>query len=247
MFTLAARLCRKRLSVDFLSSFDRSPMPANTSLPVRAPRFAIMVLAIASLGSMTASAAIGTPVEPPAIAGIPIDFILFAVTLIGVALFHHHTLKVAVIGLAVITLFKLLFSPFAEGAGMTGFLDHVSHEWVLLTNLLGLLLGFALLSKHFEASKVPAWLPKLLPNDWKGGFVLLVMIFVLSSFLDNIAAALIGGTIAGVVFRRKVHLGYLAAIVAASNAGGSDRKSTRLNSSHTVISYAVFCLKKKKK
>src|SRR5436190_11608004 len=26
-----------------------------------------------------------------------------------------------------------------------------------------------------------------------------------------------------------------------------DRKSTRLNSSHTVISYAVFCLKKKKK
>src|SRR5438132_6667759 len=29
--------------------------------------------------------------------------------------------------------------------------------------------------------------------------------------------------------------------------GTTDRKSTRLNSSHTVISYAVFCLKKKKK
>src|SRR5438132_6464192 len=29
--------------------------------------------------------------------------------------------------------------------------------------------------------------------------------------------------------------------------GAADRKSTRLNSSHTVISYAVFCLKKKKK
>src|SRR5437762_11371829 len=29
--------------------------------------------------------------------------------------------------------------------------------------------------------------------------------------------------------------------------GGSDRKSTRLNSSHRCISYAVFCLKKKKK
>src|SRR5260221_8651564 len=29
-------------------------------------------------------------------------------------------------------------------------------------------------------------------------------------------------------------------------AHGGDRKSTRLNSSHTVISYAVFCLKKKK-
>src|SRR5438034_5512352 len=37
----------------------------------------------------------------------------------------------------------------------------------------------------------------------------------------------------------------------AGAAGGvgtsTDRKSTRLNSSHTVISYAVFCLKKKKK
>src|SRR5436190_16994029 len=30
------------------------------------------------------------------------------------------------------------------------------------------------------------------------------------------------------------------------NVTGEDRKSTRLNSSHTVISYAVFCLKKKK-
>src|SRR5437588_5012291 len=30
-------------------------------------------------------------------------------------------------------------------------------------------------------------------------------------------------------------------------ASRGDRKSTRLNSSHTVISYAVFCLKKKKK
>src|SRR2546426_1757999 len=32
-----------------------------------------------------------------------------------------------------------------------------------------------------------------------------------------------------------------------SRDGGTDRKSTRLNSSHLVISYAVFCLKKKKK
>src|SRR2546426_1459655 len=32
-----------------------------------------------------------------------------------------------------------------------------------------------------------------------------------------------------------------------TGAGPEDRKSTRLNSSHLVISYAVFCLKKKKK
>ena len=48
-----------------------------------------------------------------------------------------------------------------------------------------------------------------------------LLVFVLSSFLDNIAAALIGGTMARHVFRGKVHIGYLAAIVAASNAGGS--------------------------
>src|SRR2546426_2624021 len=35
-------------------------------------------------------------------------------------------------------------------------------------------------------------------------------------------------------------------VVDCSNALARDRKSTRLNSSHLVISYAVFCLKKKK-
>ena len=47
------------------------------------------------------------------------------------------------------------------------------------------------------------------------------MVFVLSSFIDNIAAALIGGDMAHQLFKAKVHVGYLAAIVAASNAGGS--------------------------
>ena len=84
-----------------------------------------------------------------------------------------------------------------------------------------LLVGFALLSRHFEDSHVPLVLPRFLPDDWKGGFVLLVMVFVLSSFLDNIAAALIGGAMAHQLFRARVHVGYLAAIVAASNAGGS--------------------------
>src|SRR2546426_1743011 len=36
-------------------------------------------------------------------------------------------------------------------------------------------------------------------------------------------------------------------ILDAAPGDGGDRKSTRLNSSHLVISYAVFCLKKKKK
>ncbi|HYD04884.1 MAG TPA: citrate transporter, partial [Reyranella sp.] len=86
---------------------------------------------------------------------------------------------------------------------------------------LGLLLGFALLSNHFERSSVPEVLPRILPGGWAGGLALLAIVFVMSSFLDNIAAALIGGTMARAVFRGKVHIGYLAAVVAASNAGGA--------------------------
>src|SRR5258708_16978543 len=37
-----------------------------------------------------------------------------------------------------------------------------------------------------------------------------------------------------------------AAMGLLEHAGAGDRKSTRLNSSHQIISYAVFCLKKKK-
>jgi Na+/H+ antiporter NhaD/arsenite permease-like protein len=165
--------------------------------------------------------AASAPAEGPALFGIPVDFVLFGITLLGVALFHRHTLAVALAGLGVITAYKLGFTGFKHGAGLHGLGQHMLHEWVILTNLLGLLLGFAILSNHFEKSRIPAVLPRFLPDDWKGAFVLLVMIFVLSSFLDNIAAAMIGGTIAATVFRGKVHIGYLAAIVAASNAGGS--------------------------
>lgn len=186
-----------------------------TERSVRRPAMLCAGLLLAAFSGLAVAA------ESPAVFGIPFDFILFALTLLGVALFHKYTLQVALTGLVVITLYKLGFTGFKTGDGVAGLLGHLAHEWVILTNLLGLLVGFALLSNHFEKSHVPQMLPKYLPDDWKGAFVLLVMIFVLSAFLDNIAAALIGGTIAATVFRRKVHIGYLAAIVAASNAGGS--------------------------
>jgi Na+/H+ antiporter NhaD/arsenite permease-like protein len=153
--------------------------------------------------------------------GVPVEFILFAITLIGVALLHHYTLYVALAGLAVITGYKLAVTGFKFGAGFAGLALHLEHEWVILANLFLLLTGFALLSRHFEASRVPDEMPAFLPDDWKGGLVLLIVVFVMSAFLDNIAAALIGGTMARHVFRGKVHIGYLAAIVAASNAGGA--------------------------
>jgi Na+/H+ antiporter NhaD/arsenite permease-like protein len=157
----------------------------------------------------------------PSLGPIRVEFILFALTLVCVAVFHKQTMYVALTGLVVIMSFKLIFDPgfhtfehFFGGANEEG-------EWRILLNLMGLLFGFAILAKHFEESGVPDILPKFLPDDWKGGLVLLFLIMVLSSFLDNIAAAMIGGTIAMVVYKGKVHLGFLAAIVAASNAGGA--------------------------
>ena len=157
----------------------------------------------------------------PSVGGIPVEFILFALTLLGVALFHHATLYVALTGLFTISLYKIIFTGFKTGAGVAGFMGLLGHEWVTVANLFCLLTGFALLARHFEKSHVPVILPKYLPDDWKGAFVMLVMVFVISSFLDNIAAALIGGAMAHQLFKGKVHIGYLAAIVAASNAGGS--------------------------
>ncbi len=169
--------------------------------------------------------------EVPSIGPVRVEFIIFGLILLGVALFHKHTFWVAVIGLAVLLTFKLTLDPgfhlFEHFFGTTPFGEQIMDkglrqgEWGIILNLLGLLLGFAVLSKIFEESKVPEVLPKYLPDDWKGPFLLLLFVFVLSSFLDNIAAALIGGTIALVVFKNRVHIGYIAALVAASNAGGS--------------------------
>ena len=66
------------------------------------------------------------------------------------------TLAVALTGLATIGLYKLAFTGFPPGPGLPGLVQHLQHEWVILANLLCLLMGFALLSRHFEESKVPA-------------------------------------------------------------------------------------------
>jgi Na+/H+ antiporter NhaD/arsenite permease-like protein len=179
----------------------------------------LVIPVMLSLGCNTACAESATGL--PSVGGIPVDFLLFGLTLLGVAIFHHHTLRVALTGVVTITLYKLIFTGFKSGPGVAGLIVHLGHEWVILANLFCLLTGFALLSRHFEKSHIPVILPKYLPDDWKGGFILLLMVFVLSGFLDNIAAALIGGAMAHQLFKAKVHISFLAAIVAAANAGGA--------------------------
>jgi len=188
----------------------------------------VFLLLILFMVPVLASASSGVV---PSIGPVRIEFIIFALILVGVALFHNQTFWVAITGLTVLLIFKFVFDPsfhFMEHLfGETPLAEQIMDkglrqgEWGIVLNLLGLLLGFAILAKVFEESGVPEVLPKYLPNDWKGAFVLLVFVFIISAFLDNIAAALIGGTIAIVVFKGRVHIGYIAAIVAASNAGGS--------------------------
>src|SRR5262249_50448791 len=83
---------------------------------------------------------------PVMIGPVPVDFILFGLVLAGIGIFTHHTLRVAVYGLAVILVYKLAFTGFPHGgAGFAGLVGLLEHEWVVLVNLFLLLMGFALL------------------------------------------------------------------------------------------------------
>ncbi len=141
-------------------------------------------------------------------------FGMFGCTLLGVALMHKHSLVIAVGGMVVITLVSLAWNGLDLAA-------HAHHEAEILLNLGGLLLGFALLADHFERSELPKKLTDILPQGRAGAFVLLLLVACMSAVLDNIAAALIGGSAAATLFKGRVHIGYLAAIVASANAGGA--------------------------
>jgi len=154
--------------------------------------------------------------------GIPLEFWLFGLTLAGVAAFHKQALWISLAGLAAITAYKLAAGGFSEGVGLPGLQSHFVHEWVLLANLLLLLLGFAVLANQFELSNAPEAMPGVLPQNWTGGLCLLGLIFLLSIFLDNIAGAVVGGVVARHAYRDKIGIGFLAAIVAAANAGARE-------------------------
>jgi Na+/H+ antiporter NhaD/arsenite permease-like protein len=141
-------------------------------------------------------------------------FGLFAATLLGIAAYHKLALRIALTGLGCVVLTRLTLTDFALGS-------HLAHEWRTIVNLGGLLLGFSVLANYFEKSHLPEKLTEVLPGGRLGAFLLLVLVALLSAVLDNIAAALIGGAAAITLFQRKLHVGYLAAIVAASNAGGA--------------------------
>lgn len=159
--------------------------------------------------------------DVPTLFGAPVEFFLFGAMLLGVALFKRHTLLVSVTGLVVILAFQIFFGAHPTGQGWAALGEHAAHEWVTITNLFLLLVGFEILSHQFEESNLPDHMPHLLPNGWQGGLALLGIVFVLSGFLDNIASAVLGGVMARHVYKRRVSVAFLVGIVAASNAGGA--------------------------
>ncbi|HEY8591608.1 MAG TPA: hypothetical protein VIL42_01950 [Sphingomicrobium sp.] len=153
--------------------------------------------------------------------GVPFEFVLFGLMLLGVALFHKRALEVSVGGLVIILLYEALVTAFPTGRGMDALVAHAAHEWVIITNLFLLLIGFEVLSNQFERSNISDHLPNLLPDRFAGSVALLGVIFVLAAFLDNIAAAVLGGVMARHLYKGRVTVGFIAALVAASNAGGA--------------------------
>jgi Na+/H+ antiporter NhaD/arsenite permease-like protein len=149
------------------------------------------------------------------------EFVIFGLTLLGVALFHRRALAVAAAGFILTTLVRLIGAPAGIDAEAHELFTHLATEWVTFANLFLLLLGFAVLANQFERSNLPEAIPSRLPDGWLGGMALLAFVFGLSTFLDNIAGAIIGGVMARHAYRNGVTIGFQAAIVAAANAGGA--------------------------
>ena len=58
--------------------------------------------------------------------GIPVEFILFALTLLGVALFHNQTFYVALTGVTAVALYKIAVTGFKTGPGIGGFVGELA-------------------------------------------------------------------------------------------------------------------------
>jgi hypothetical protein len=76
----------------------------------RAHRWTLFAFALPlAVLPLAATAAVAPPGVLPELFGIPVDFLIFATILLGVALFHHHTLAVALTGLTALIAYKLAF------------------------------------------------------------------------------------------------------------------------------------------
>ena len=192
-------------------------------MPLLLKFLSLVALGLASMAPAFASEAIFTTTT---IYGIRYEMIIFGLILLGVAVFYNKTMHVAIIGLLCLCFYKYEFvDGFSVIHKLIGYTNAdgqwVKGSWNTYLNLALMLPGFAILASIFEESRFPAVLPRYLPHGLFGAMTLLAFVFILSTFLDNIAAAIIGCSMAATLYKNKVHIGYIAAICAASNAGGA--------------------------
>lgn len=198
---------------------DHQEQPNSDAHWLRRYGLAFALITIMVLGKIIGN---NQPHEALALFGIKLDFVIFGVTLTLIALKEQLKLDNRDIALGGLSL--VLSHQLYMGTDLVGHLihDHGDGREILgMGNIGGLLLGFPVMSKCFEYFGLGKLLPSILPDDWKGPAVLLIFITGLSAFLDNIAAALIGLAIAKQVFAGRLTVGFVAAIVACSNAGGA--------------------------
>lgn len=143
-----------------------------------------------------------------------IPVVLFGCTLGGLTIGHRYNLEIALSGLGSLIVYSAIVGKVSLGG-------HAVHEFPALMNLALMLAGFAVVAKLFEESGVSDILPRWLYDDWRGGAQIILGVSFLSAFLDNIAACLIGGVIARKVYRGRVSVAMVAALVMASNLGGA--------------------------
>lgn len=143
-----------------------------------------------------------------------IPLVLFGCTLGGLTVGHKYNLEIALSGLASLAIYSIYVGQIKLGA-------HAVHEIPALLNLALMLAGFAVVAKLFEDSGVSDILPRWLYDDWRGGAQIILGVSFMSAFLDNIAACLIGGVIARKVYKGRVSVAFVAALVMASNLGGA--------------------------
>ena len=96
------------------------------------------------------------------------EFVIFSLTLIGVPLFHRHALAVAIAGLILTILARVVSTPTGIDSEAHEIIAHLASEWVTFASLLPLLLGFAVLANQFEHSNLPEAIPSRLPHGLAG-------------------------------------------------------------------------------
>ena len=87
-------------------------------LPAKLPAACALLVTPVFFPSLAHAAdSAASPFAGPMIAGIPIEFFLFAAVLFFIAFVHVNTMVTALTGAVIISLYKITMSPFAEGAG----------------------------------------------------------------------------------------------------------------------------------